>query len=171
MRGKYLYYFFIIFLSVASVHAQDNHKIAAAEYSEKKSDRQELDKLSLGLGYPYISLIWNFNRKFGIEPRFASDFDEIHIIGSRFNYKVRHDGPSSIYVGIEADYLLLSTEEDYYSSSGFMAGSYIGVIYNISRSLAFNMDMGPYYVVIAGEDYDVDVSGVDLMLSMGVQIK
>ena len=40
-----------------------------------------------------------------------------------------------------------------------------------SNALAFNMDMGPYYVIITGQDYDVDVSGVDLMLSMGVQIK
>jgi TolB-like protein len=133
----------------------------------KKVDRE---KLSIGLGYPYVSLLWNVSNKFGIEPRFATDFEEIYIAGSRFNITFAKFGNISAYYGVGLDYLMFAPDEDYISVAGIMAGGYIGGVYKINKLLGLNMDIGPYYISILENNYGVNVTGLDFILNMGLQL-
>lgn len=137
---------------------------------KKEKTIQKINKIGLGMGYPYISLIWNLNRRLNIEPRFATDFNEVYIAGCRGNYNFFIKNKISAYAGIGYDYLWFNLEEDYMSAGGFIAESYVGSAYKINKRIRFNMDIGPYYINITESNYNVKEHGWAIVCNIGIQI-
>lgn len=131
---------------------------------------KEFNTLGIGLGYPYISLIWNLNKKFNIEPRFISDFNEVFIAGGRFNYNFINKTSISAFTGLGYNYLWFRVDEDFMSAAGFIAELFIGGIYKINKKINFTMDMGSAYIYITDDGYDVNAHGWEIVMNMGVQL-
>jgi len=128
------------------------------------------DWLGVGVGNPYVSLIFNVSKKLSIEPRYAAG-DTITAGGLRINYTFKSDRKIDLYTALEYYSITFNGldridngVEIYKSTSGQMAGIYFGGIYKFSRKFGFCLDIGPSYIVLG---QNTQVSGIEFVVNTG----
>ena len=119
-------------------------------------------KLAIGIGNPYLSLYYELSNKLSIEPRIASDFDEIRFYAARVYYTL--GGKRFIwYLAFEPGYIDFKASPG--RKNGYMVGFYPGVEYLINDSFSINIDIGPSYI-----DLDsAKASGFEWILNTGIR--
>jgi hypothetical protein len=125
------------------------------------------NKIYLGVGYPYVSLIWDFSEDWSLEPRIAVG-EDIVATGARLNYLLSTFDKVSFYTGLESYYITFRTEG--LEGWGLMAEGFLGARYSITDDLVFNLDIGPTYIYLSEkEGYSVDYLG-DWVVNLGLRL-
>ena len=132
-------------LGYESQKNRKGQKVETVKHKKRKSWRGRYEKLSLGVGYPYLYFSWDFMHKLSLEPRIAFGYG-IAAMGSRLNYGLKEWGKWAAYTGFE--YYFINFETKGIKGFGSLMEGYIGGSYSITKDLDFNLDIGPAYLYI-----------------------
>lgn len=125
-------------------------------------------KVSLGLGYPYISLKYGVSSHFAIEIRNTTE-EGIQIIGGRIYYNVNPFSRSVLYYGIEGDNISFSYTDQ--NGTGFAGYVFIGEEYFLNKTISLNLDIGPTYTKVIDESQSsIAIEGVDWVANLGLNL-
>jgi len=125
------------------------------EAPQRQLEEKEIGEIKrtfgIGIGNPYLSLLYNPSRRVTLELKYVSDFVDTSIFAARvyLNY-------GRFYFAGEYGKILFSVSNSWAYSytyteklSGYMIGVYLGCNIRLSRYIDLNIDAGPVY-------YDLD---------------
>jgi len=121
------------------------------------------EKLSIGLGWPYLSVKYNLSKYFSTELRYATG-DGINVYAGRFYWNFHRPENIRFFTGLEGgniDFNTLDIKGNGYEGSIFVGGEYL-----ITKRLSFVMDIAPTFISLNSDNVDVD--GVEWVLNMAV---
>jgi hypothetical protein len=112
--------------------------------SETASDTSS--GLSLGVGWPYVGLKYDFNRELGAEFRFST-LDGINVFAGRGYWNFVRSGNFGIFTGLEGGYISFDTmnadDTARVSGTGYEIAPFFGVDYFLDQrfSILFDFSM------------------------------
>ncbi len=123
-------------------------------------------KIGIGLGYPYLSLKYGISPKWSMELRGAFD-DGIQVLGGRLYHNFTPEERTVIYCGGEMDCVTFDTKD--IAGSGYLGLIFVGGEHFFSKKFTFCLDFSTVYTKLTDSEYsDVSVSGIDLVVNMGI---
>lgn len=122
-------------------------------------------RIGVGLNWPGIAVKYGISPKWAIEGRYQTQ-DKISVMGPRIYYVMKEGSALNLLAGVEGDYVTFTG--DVSQGSGFAGEIFVGGEYFVARNLSFLLDMGPAYVSLSDTDTSESVSGLDVVLNMGV---
>ncbi len=156
--------FFLKFISVFLISQSLNWLIPAFLYA---------GDLSLGFGYPYASVKYDFSKKAAAEMRYASA-SGINIFSARgywdfagYDYMAEFDRHRiKIFTGLEVGYIKFNTLD--IKGNGAEIAGFIGGKYLITDKISLLMDFAPTFIYLKDADYgNVKVSGIEYVVNLG----
>ena len=124
------------------------------------------ENLSLGLGYPYVSLKYNFSEKTATEFRYANSLG-INICAGRFYWNFKKYDKTSLFTGFEGGYIKFNTLD--IKGSGTEIAGFIGGEHFISKQFSLLFDFAPTFISLKDADSnDVKVSGIEFVVNLGL---
>jgi hypothetical protein len=128
-------------------------------------------RLGIGLGWPYLSLKYGISPRFSIEGRGA--FGEgIGVYGARLYYNFNPKDRAVIFTGLEGDYVNfdveIEDEEEGMRGKGYVGYLFVGGEYFITDNFTFNLDIGPAYIDLTEDEFDLNVSGIEWLYNLGI---
>lgn len=121
--------------------------------------------LNIGLGYPYVSLKYDFT-VMSLEGRFVSD-PEAKAYSGRVYWNYYADTKLRGFTGLEGGYISLDTEDT--KGTGYEAALFIGGEYFITKRLSLLLDLAPTFISLQhADDSSVKVSGVEFVGNVGL---
>ena len=128
-------------------------------------------RFGIGLGWPYLSFKYGFHQKWAIEARGAYE-DEIGAYGMRGYYNLNHYKKGLLFTGLGIDYvefvLPADEREEKVDGEGYVCSFFVGGEYFINRRFALSADIGPAYVGLTEDEFDLSVSGIEFIVNLGV---
>jgi len=140
---------------------------------QRRADRKSW--FGIGVGNPYLSLIFIINPKLSLEPR-AAGGDGITLAGLRVNYAFSEEKIINYYTALE--YYNVQFQgidridngvEKYESNTGSMAGIYFGGMYKISKRTGFCLDFGVSSINLGNGNNGVTVNGMEFVINTGIR--
>jgi hypothetical protein len=130
-------------------------------------------RLGIGLGWPYLSLKYGINPRFSVEGRGA--FGEgIGVYGARLYYNFNPYDRAVIFTGLEGDYVSfdveIEDEEEGMKGKGYVGYLFVGGEYFINDNFTFNLDIGPAYIDLTEDEFDLNVSGIEWLYNLGINL-
>lgn len=122
-------------------------------------------RIGIGFGNPYISVKYGLNSKFSIEARGAFG-SGIIVSGARLYYNFNPEDRAVIFIGGEGDYVTFDTDD--VSGNGYVGYAFVGGEYFISKKFTFNLDIGPAFIGLKEDEFDLDVSGLEWIFNLGI---
>jgi hypothetical protein len=117
--------------------------------------------LSIGVGYPFLSLKYYFNPAFGTEFRFSFG-DGINVYAVRGYWSFMKFSDFSIVTGLETGYITFDTMNVYNTTkvegTGYEAGPFLGGEYFLDKRLSFMIDFS--MPIIGLTSRDITMGGV-----------
>jgi hypothetical protein len=120
-------------------------------------------RLSLGLGYPYISLKNNLSKKAALEARYATG-SGINVYAGRFYWNLKRYDKTSLFTGFEGGYIKFDTLD--IKGTGYETSVFFGGEYFISKRTSFIIDFAPTLIGLKSDDYKI--SGIEWVLNLGL---
>lgn len=127
-------------------------------------------KFGIGLGWPYLSFKYGFHQNWAIEARGAYE-DEIGVYGMRGYYNLNHYKKGLLFTGLGIDYVDYVLSEDNQKDvegEGYVCSLFVGGEYFINERFALSADIGPVYVGLSEDEFDLSVSGIEFVVNLGV---
>ncbi len=124
-----------------------------------------IERTSLGLGYPYISVRNALTPRVSVEGRFAFS-DEIQIYGARGYYTLRQVERLSLLSGLEVDFVSFKTGS--VSGYGLIAYPFLGGEYRVAERISLLMDFGPAFIHLKENDFSLTLDGLEWVVNLGV---
>ena len=125
----------------------------------------------IGLGWPYLSFKYGFHQNWAIEARGAYE-DEIGVYGMRGYYNFNHYKKGWLFTGLGIDYIkfVLPADEgeNKINGKGYIYSLFVGGEYFINKRLSLTTDIGPVYVGLTEDEFDLSVSGIEFVANLGV---
>ncbi|MCX7716409.1 MAG: hypothetical protein N2Z73_03235 [Endomicrobia bacterium] len=127
----------------------------------------------IGIGWPFLSLKYNFLKKISSEVRFATS-EGINVFSLRgyYNfYSIRKENFSTYplkninlkcFSGIELGYITFNTMS--ISGNGYEGSAFIAAEYFLTKSLSFLVDFTPTFVYLNSEG--VSVEGFEMVTNL-----
>lgn len=134
--------------------------------TKKKRFDKRYNKLGVGVGYPFFSVIWGLFPKWNIEPK-AAFGSGIFTFGARLNYRIRDWEKIELFTGLE--YLYILFEGEGLDGTGAFIEPLIGANYYIHDKIAFSMDLGPSYLFLKETKYSIKKFG-DIILNIQIKL-
>ncbi len=123
--------------------------------------------LSIGLGYPYISLKYDF-AVMSLEGRFVSD-PEAKAYSGRSYWNYYSDTKLRGFTGLEGGYISLDTEDT--KGTGYEAALFIGGEYFITNWLSLLLDLAPTFISLThSDDSSVNINGIEFVGNIGLYL-
>lgn len=119
--------------------------------------------LSLGVGYPYVSLKYNFSKKTAAEAVYAAG-EGINLYAGRFYWNFSRYDKLNLFTGLEGGYVNFDTLD--MKGAGYEGAVLLGGEYFISRKISFAMDFSPTLIGLKSDNYKV--SGIEWVLNSGL---
>ncbi len=118
----------------------------------------------LGLNYPGAGIKYFFNDRLSLELRgqFAED---IVIGGLRSNYYFNPASNTTIFMGLESDYVVFKGEES--KGNGFAEELYLGLEYFLLDHFSLQVDFGPAFIILKDKDSALSVNGIEYVVNFG----
>jgi len=119
--------------------------------------------LSLGLGYPYVSL------RYGALEAKAAFEEGVNVYGGRLYLNLKSKNEVKFFTGIEYDLINFDTED--IKGNGTVFLPFIGGEYFVSNKLSLSLDFGPGYIKLKDAEYsNVSVVGWEWIVNLGIWI-
>jgi len=123
------------------------------------------NKLSIGIGYPYVGIKYALTEKISAEARGA--FEEgIYIYGARGYYNFTKSGKLTPFSGVELDYVVFDYDD--IEGNGFIAYPFIGGEYYVLDNLSLKMDFGSAFISLQEDEFELKVDGFEWVVNLGV---
>ncbi len=119
------------------------------------------EKLSLGLGWPYVGLKYNLSQRFTSELRYATG-EGINVYAGRFYWNFYRPQNIKLFTGLEGGYIDFNTLD--IKGDGYEGSIFIGGEYFITKRLSFVMDFDPAFISLKSDDIGVD--GMEMVLNL-----
>jgi hypothetical protein len=121
--------------------------------------------LSIGLGYPYVSLKYDFP-VISLEGRFVTE-SGIKAYSSRGYWNYYRDNTLNGFAGLEGGYIRFDTLDT--KGTGYEGALFIGGEYFITDRLSLILDLAPTFISLQhADDSSVKVSGVEFVGNIGL---
>ncbi|MFH1367946.1 MAG: carboxypeptidase-like regulatory domain-containing protein [Elusimicrobiota bacterium] len=155
MKIKYRVLLALLLISIILIATNQIHAVSVSE------------RLSLGIGYPYVSLKYGAGKETSIELRGAFD-SGISIYGGRFYYNFYSKGYVLGFAGVEAD--CLTFDVDSLQGNGWIIMPFIGGEYFINNNLSFGADIGPAYINVQSKAMNKDfiADGIEIVCNLAI---
>ena len=124
-----------------------------------------LDSLAIGVGYPYLSIKYGLTDKYHLEARYAFS-EDIKIYGGRVYSLFGQIDDVSLLAGLEVDYTKF--EDDEISGSGTIVYPFVGGEYFVLDKFSVIMDLGPAFISLREDEYDLTVDGFEWVVNLGI---
>jgi len=111
------------------------------------------NKLGIGLGWPYVSLKYNFSQNISSELKFAVG-EGINIFAGRFYWNFYRKNALIGVTGVEAGYIDFDTLN--IKGYGGECSLFIGGEYFITRRLSFVLDFSPTFIILKSDDFEIE---------------
>ena len=122
------------------------------------------DKLSIGLGWPYVALKYNFSKRIASEIKWATG-EGINVYAGRGYWNFRTFDRLKLFTGLEAGYIIFDTLD--MKGSGYEGSVFVGSEYFIfPQKLSFAIDVSPTFIVLKSDDYKID--GFEWIVNLAV---
>ena len=132
--------------------------ISSSIYAEKLGS-----PLSIGLGYPYVSLKYK-----ALEAKAAAE-EGVNVYGGRLYLNLKSKNEVKFFTGIEYDLINFDTED--IKGNGTVFLPFIGGEYFVSNKLSLSLDFGPGYIKLKDAEYsNVSVVGWEWIVNLGIWI-
>ena len=123
--------------------------------------------LSIGLGYPYVSLKYDFP-VMSIEGRFVTE-SGIKAYCGRGYWNYYADNKLKGFTGFEGGYTSFDTLDT--KGTGYEGALFIGGEYFITKNLSLLLDLAPTFISLThADDSSVKVSGVEFVGNIGLYL-
>jgi hypothetical protein len=122
--------------------------------------------LSIGWGWPYVSLKYFFNDDFGIEGRFANGVatgDSIDVYAGRLYFNLAHLGNIVLFTGAEGGYIDFNNQG--LIGNGFEIAPFLGGEYFFVDRVSCLADFAPTYINIGSGGFTSD--GIEWVFNLG----
>ncbi len=125
----------------------------------------------IGLGWPYLSFKYGFHQNWAIEARSAYE-DKIGVYGMRGYYNFNHYKKGLLFTGLGIDYVgfVLPTDDGgkKVHGEGYVFSLFLGGEYFINQRFALSADIGPAYVGLNEDEFDLSVTGIEFIVNLGL---
>jgi len=119
----------------------------------------EEGKLSIGLGYPYVSVKYD-----SLELKYATS-EGIDVFAGRFYYDFYQKENTKIFMGFEAGSIKFNTLD--IKGSGYEGSLFIGGEYFATRKVSLMLDFSPTFINLKSDD-DYKADGVEMVVNFAV---
>ncbi|MEW6041392.1 MAG: CsgG/HfaB family protein [Elusimicrobiota bacterium] len=146
-------------------------KEVAISEEEKTKEGIFHRRFGIGIGNPYLSIVWNLSNKFTLEPRYADNgTDNIKIIGGRIYYNFVSERKVIFYTAIGGDAITFDGIEGLYGD-GWMAFGVVGIAYHFTDRMAINIDIGPARINLQGVGglFWGRIDGIEWIINTGMR--
>ncbi len=124
-----------------------------------------VDKLSFGIGYPYLGIKCDLTEEISVEARGAFD-KGVQIYGARGYYNFNPSSQLIPFAGLELDYVLFNSDD--IEGSGFIAYPFLGGEYYLANNISLIMDFGPAFINLEEDEFELTVDGFEWVVNFGV---
>ncbi|MDD5686275.1 MAG: hypothetical protein PHE88_00380 [Elusimicrobia bacterium] len=119
-------------------------------------------EVSIGLGWPYIGLKYDFSKLVG-EGRFATS-DGINVYAGRLYYNFYSADKLRLFIGLEGGYIGFDTLD--IKGTGYEGALFVGSEYFITEELSLALDFSPTFIALNSDDVKVD--GVEFVCNIAL---
>lgn len=130
----------------------------------KKPGLFENGDLSLGLGYPFLGLKYDFS-DYALEGRFLTR-NGIQVYSARGYWDFYARNKWTAYTGLEAGYVRYGSGR--YAGHAYELSPFIGGAYDIDRNFSVSADISPALVIFPGGGTDFDIGDLGWYVNIGV---
>jgi hypothetical protein len=130
----------------------------------KKPGLFENGDLSLGLGYPFLGLKYDFS-DYALEGRFLTR-NGIQVYSGRGYWNFHERNKWTAYTGLEAGYVRYGSGS--YAAHAYELAPFIGGAYAIDKKFSVSADISPALVIFPGGGTDFDIGDLGWYLNIGV---
>ncbi|OGR69220.1 MAG: hypothetical protein A2179_06740 [Elusimicrobia bacterium GWC2_63_65] len=130
----------------------------------KKPGLFENGDLSLGLGYPFLGLKYDFS-DYALEGRFLSR-NGIQVYSGRGYWDFYERNKWTAYTGLEAGYVRYGSGR--YAGHAYELSPFLGGAYAIDRNFSVSADISPALVFLPGGGSDFDIGDLGWYINIGV---
>jgi len=130
----------------------------------KKPGLFEKGDLSLGLGYPFLGLKYDFS-DYALEGRFLTR-NGIQVYSGRGYWDFYERNKWTAYTGLEAGYVRYGSGR--YAAHAYELAPFLGGAYAIDRSFSVSADISPALVFFPGGGTDFDIGDLGWYINIGV---
>lgn len=137
------------------------------------------NKIGIGLGWPYLSIKYNFLKKLSSEIRFATG-EGINVYSLRgyydfYSFKKGNFETFSFkninlkcFSGIEAGYITFDTME--MIGNGYETSIFVGAEYFITKNFSILIDFAPTFIYLRAEDFSTEFSidGIEIVANVAL---
>lgn len=121
--------------------------------------------LSLGVGYPYVSLRYDF-KALAIEGRYVSGLG-VQAYTGRGYWNFHHSGKLKGFIGIEGGYIKFNTLDT--KGTGSEVALFIGGEYFATKNFSLLMDFAPTVISLKHDTYsDIKASSIEYVVNLGL---
>lgn len=120
-------------------------------------------EVGISLGWPYVGIRYNFNKKIGTELRLAT-LEGINVFAGRGYWNFLSTNKLKVFSGVEAGYITFDTLDT--KGMGYETALFIGSEYFILPKFALAVDFTPTYISINSGNVSVD--GIDVVTNISV---
>ncbi len=121
--------------------------------------------LSIGLGYPYVSLKYDFP-ELAVEGRFVTD-SGVKIYSGRGYWNYYRSDKLNGFTGLEGGYINFNTPDT--KGTGYEGAIFIGGEYFVTKRLSLLLDFTPTLISLTDADYSsVKVSGMEFVVNIAL---
>ncbi|MCX5778014.1 MAG: hypothetical protein NTU66_02160 [Elusimicrobia bacterium] len=119
--------------------------------------------LSIGLGWPYVSVKGNLSPRFATEARYAAA-EGIKVYAGRLYWNFSRSENIKLFTGLEGGWIEFDTFDIH--GAGYEGSLFVGGEYFVAKNLSFMMDFCP--TVIALKSDDVSVDGIEWTMNLAI---
>ena len=135
------------------------------------SEQKEWRTWAVGVNYLGGELRWRPSSRWAFEGDYqqdkaSSNYGDVtaRVYGARA-YRFFHERNRwSLYAGPEFAYTTAKPETSGYSTKGFVGGAFMGAEFNITRRLAFDLDIGPYVISLKESQTQMSQTNLDFVI-------
>jgi len=123
--------------------------------------------LSIGLGYPYVSLKYDFSA-LAFEGRFVTD-SGVKVYSGRGYWNYYSSDRLTGFAGLEGGYINFDTLDT--KGTGYERAVFLGGEYFVTKSLSLLIDFAPTLISLKhADDSSVKVHGVEFVANIGLYL-
>ncbi len=120
-------------------------------------------EIGISLGWPYLGIKYNFNKKIGTELRLAT-LEGINVFAGRGYLNFLSTNKLKLFSGFEIGYITFDTMDT--KGVGYEAALFLGGEYFVLGGFSLSIDLSPTFIIISSDNVSVD--GVEIVTNFAL---